>query len=121
MFGSDPHNGRRFALDDRHSQRVQRKPFDRGFFDPRMGPHAFGEIREAHLMLGEPFLERQSLKDFLFGHLAYPFDGYLPYLKAPLQNRAYLTNQQEPCPAHGTRRDQPPDNLQDSSPPSSER
>src|SRR6476646_2363786 len=121
MFGSDPHNGRRFALDDRHSQRVQRKPFDRGFFDPRMGPQAFGEIREAHLMLGEPLPERQSIKDLLFGYLAYPFDGYLPVLKAPLQNRTYLTNQQKSGPAHGDRRDQPPGNLQDSSPSSHER
>ena len=86
-----------------------------------MAPHAFGEIREAHLMLCEPFLERQSLKDFLFGHLSYPFDGYLLDLKAPLQNRAYLTNQQESRPAHGGRRDQPPGNLQDLSPSNRER
>ena len=99
MFGPDPHNGRRFALDDCHSQRVQWKPFDRGFFDPRMGPHAFGEIREAHLMLGEPFPERQSLKDFLFGHLVYPFDGYLPDLEATLQNRPLLDEPAEVRPS----------------------
>jgi hypothetical protein len=121
MFGPSPYNGRGFALDDRYSQPVQWKPFDRGFFDPRMAPHAFGEIREAHLMLGEPFLERQSLKDFLFGHLVDPFDGYLPDLKAPLQNRAYLTNQQKSRPAHDGHRDQPPGNLQDFSPSSRER
>jgi hypothetical protein len=66
-----------------------------------MAPHAFGEIREAHLMLGNPFSERQAVKHFLFGHLVGPFNEHVPDLKAALKKRTNSIRRHDSQPAQG--------------------
>ena len=64
---SDPRrdNGCGCPLNDRHSQRMQWQPFDRRFLDPGMAPGTLGEIRQADLILSEPFLQGQPVDHLL--------------------------------------------------------